>query len=269
MPTPLESLAQEALRRLEPLPLPQGAPQLLACREGRALLRGPQGLEEVAVSDLPGHLDLSPLLDHTLLKPEARMEDLDRLCEEALGWRVASVCVNPLWVARCAARLQGSGVRTCTVVGFPLGASTAHMKAAEAKAACREGAQEIDMVLSVGQARSEDWEAIRRELAQVRSAVPEATVKLILETCLLTDAQKSQVCLLAVEEGLDFVKTSTGFSTGGATAADIALMRRAVGSRAGVKASGGIRSYAAALDLVLAGATRLGVSASRAIVAFE
>jgi len=266
METCLECLVSDALRRLKTMPPPTGRPQLLACMDDRCLLRNSQGLLEVPVAELPAALDLSPLVDHTLLKPEARMEDIDRLCDEALEFRFASVCVNPLWVARCATRLEGSPVRVCTVVGFPLGASTSHMKAAEAREATRDGAQEVDVVLSVGLAKAGEWESVRRELGQVRSAVPGATLKLILEACLLSDPEKTAVCGLAVEEGFDFVKTSTGFASGGATEADVALLRKTVGTRLGVKASGGIRTYPAARAMVLAGATRLGLSASRAVM---
>lgn len=269
MVSPLASLAQEALRRLDSQDLPQGPPQLLVCHEGRALLRGSRGLEEVRIDALPERLDLAPLLDHTLLKAEAQAEDMDRLCDEAMEWRVASVCVNPLWVARCAARLQGSAVRTCTVAGFPLGASTAGQKVAEAGAARSEGAQEIDVVLSVGQARAGEWGAVARELERVRAATEGTTLKLILETCLLTDPEKVRACQAAVAAGVDFVKTSTGFSSGGATIADVALLRSAVGALAGVKASGGIRSYAQAMEMLRAGATRLGVSASTTILSFH
>ena len=262
----LLTIAAEVLRRLDGSPFTSSRFQLLAAHEGACLLRGPEGLAEVSSAELPAALDLAPLLDHTLLKAEARQEDLDRLCEEALEFRCACVCVNPLWVARCAARLQGSAVRTCTVVGFPLGAASSHMKATEAREAFRDGAQEIDVVLSVGLARMGDWEGVARELGQIRRAIPDAVLKLILETCLLTDPEKVRVCQVAVAEGVDFVKTSTGFSSGGATRADVALLRGAVGTAAGVKASGGIRSYASALEMVLAGATRLGVSASRAII---
>jgi len=265
----LLSIAAEVLRRLDGSPFKASRFQLLAVHGDLCLLRGPEGLAEVPWADLPSALDLSPLLDHTLLKAEARQEDIDQLCEEALEFGVASVCVNPLWVARCAARLQGSAVRTCTVVGFPLGATASHMKVTEAREAFREGAQEIDAVLSVGLARMGDWEGVGRELGQLRRAVPDAVLKLILETCLLTDPEKTRVCQVAVEEGVDFVKTSTGFSSGGATASDVALLRGAVGASAGVKASGGIRSYASALEMVRSGATRLGVSASRTILAFR
>lgn len=213
-----------------------------------------------------GPFDLSPLIDHTLLKPEATGAQVEVLCAEALAYGFASVCVNSLWVPLAASLLQGSTVRTCTVVGFPLGASLSVAKAAEAEAALQAGAQEIDMVLSVGQARSGDWEAVRRDLESVRRAVPApAVLKVILETCLLDDAQKTRACELAKEVGLDFVKTSTGFSSGGATEADVALMRTVVGASLGVKASGSIRTYEVALAMVRAGATRLGLSASLAV----
>jgi deoxyribose-phosphate aldolase len=163
--------------------------------------------------------------------------------------------------------LKGSPVRTCTVVGFPLGASTSQAKAHEAGLALTAGAQEVDMVLAIGAVKSGDWEAVRRDLEALRSAVPAPTIlKVILETCLLNDAEKVRACELARDAGLDFVKTSTGFSTGGATEADVALMRRTVGPGVGVKASGGIRTYEGALQMVRAGATRLGLSASVAVV---
>jgi deoxyribose-phosphate aldolase len=169
-------------------------------------------------------------------------------------------------VPLAASLLKGSPVRACTVVGFPLGASSFRAKAREAELALKDGAQEVDMVLAIGAARSGDWEAVRRDLAGLRSAVPApAVLKVILETCLLDEAEKVQACELAREAGLDFVKTSTGFSTGGATEADVALLRRVVGPRLGVKASGGIRTYEAALQMVRAGATRLGLSASVAV----
>jgi len=265
MNTDLVGLASEILWRLEGSPLPAGRPQLLVCREDCCLLRGAKGLFELPFRELPP-VDLSPLIDHTILKPDATSGAIDRLCDEALTHGFASVCVNPLWVSRCAARLQGSSVRVCSVIGFPLGANRPALKAEEARVAQLEGAQEIDTVLSVGQAKAGDWEAIRLELAEIRRAVPGAVLKLILETCLLTEEEKIRACQLAVAEGFEFVKTSTGFSSAGATEADIALMRKVVGASAGVKASGGIRTYPAALAMVQAGATRLGLSASVTIV---
>lgn len=259
------------IRARAPEPPAPGVTQLLGCVAGWGLFRDAQGLHHRAMDALPpgqaGPFDLSPLIDHTLLKPEATADQVATLCLEARAHGFASVCVNSLWVPLAASLLQGSPVRVCTVVGFPLGASLSEVKAAEARAAIKAGAQEVDMVLTVGQARAGDWEAVAHDLAAVRRAVPRPGVlKVILETCLLDDAQKARACDLAREAGLDFVKTSTGFSTGGATEADIALMRRQVGLAVGVKASGGIRTYDTALAMVKAGATRLGLSASLAVV---
>ena len=219
------------------------------------------------IAPTEGPWDLSPLIDHTLLKPEAVGAQVEALCAEALTYGFASVCVNPLWVSLAASLLRGSPVRTCTVVGFPLGASTLRAKAFEAEEAQKDGAQEVDMVLAIGLAKAGDWETVRKDLEGLRSVVQSPSVlKVILETCLLDEAEKTRACELALEAGLDFVKTSTGFSTGGATEADVALMRRVVGPRLGVKASGGIRTYETALQMVRAGATRLGLSASVAVV---
>ncbi len=261
----LHALASEVLARVSGNRPPRERPQLLGCREGLCLLRGPEGLREVPVAELPTHLDLSPLIDHTLLKPAALGTEIDQLCDEALEYEFASVCVNPYWVPRCARRLEGSEVRVCTVIGFPLGANTTRMKAEEAREAVACGAREVDMVLAIGLAKGGDWESVRRDYRAVREAVPAATLKVILETCLLTDEEKAQASRIAAEENLDFVKTSTGFSTGGATEADVRLMRDIVGARTGVKASGGVRTYEDALRMVLAGATRLGLSSSLAV----
>ena len=266
---PLLDLTAE-IRARSRFPAGAGRAQLLGCTEGHGLLRDGAGLHH-RVLDLiappQGPWDLSPLIDHTLLKAEATGAQVEALCAEALAHGFASVCVNPLWVPLAASLLKGGPVRTCTVVGFPLGASALRAKAFEAETALREGAQEVDMVLAVGAAKAGDWETVQRDFRAVRSAVPApALVKVILETCLLDDAEKVHACELAVEAGLDFVKTSTGFSTGGATTADVAILRRTVGSGLGVKASGGIRTYETALQMVLAGATRLGLSASVAVV---
>jgi deoxyribose-phosphate aldolase len=234
------------------------------------LFRDARGLHHrsfAQISATEGPWDLSPLIDHTLLKADATGAQVETLCAEALTYGFASVCVNPLWVPLAASLLKGSLVRTCTVVGFPLGASAFRAKAFEAEVALAEGAQEVDMVLAIGAAKAGDWDAVRRDFEGLRAAVPApATLKVILETCLLNDAEKVHACELASEAGLDFVKTSTGFSTGGATEADVALMRQTVGSSLGVKASGGIRTYDVALQMVHAGATRLGLSASVAVV---
>ncbi len=266
---PLLDLTAEIRARVPGLPR-AGVTQLLGCVEGHALFRDARGLHhrpwgQVAPSE--GPWDLSPLIDHTLLKPEATGAQVEALCAEALRYGFATVCVNPLWVPLASSLLKGSPIRTCTVVGFPLGATACRAKAYEAELAQNEGAQEVDMVLAIGAAKAGDWEAVLRDLEVLRAATPRPTVlKVILETCLLDDVEKVRVCELACEAGLDFVKTSTGFSTGGATEADVALLRGKVGAALGVKASGGIRSYEAALGMVRAGATRLGLSASVAVV---
>lgn len=266
---PLLDLTAE-IRARSSFPSGAGRAQLLGCTEGHGLLRDSTGLHHRRLELLgPPHgpWDLSPLIDHTLLKAEATGAQVEALCAEALDHGFASVCVNPLWVPLVATLLKGSSVRTCTVVGFPLGVSALRTKAFEAETALWEGAQEVDMVLAIGAAKAGDWETVRQDFNAVRAAAPvPALVKVILETCLLTDAEKALVCELAVEAGLDFVKTSTGFSTGGATTADVALLRRTVCCNVGVKASGGIHTYEAALQMVLAGASRLGLSASMAVV---
>jgi len=266
---PLLDLTAEIRARV-PEPPKEGVTQLLGCDEGYGLFRDARGLHHRAFSQIApteGPWDLSPLIDHTLLKAEATGDQVELLCAEARAHGFASVCVNPLWVSLAASLLKGSPVRTCTVVGFPLGASAFRAKAFEAETALKEGAQEVDMVVALGAVKGGDWDAVRRDFEGLRAAVPApATLKVILETCLLTDTEKVRACELACDAGLNFVKTSTGFSTGGATEADVALMRRTVGSGLGVKASGGIRTYEVALRMVRAGATRLGLSASVAVV---
>jgi deoxyribose-phosphate aldolase len=269
MMDPLLDLTAEIRARVPESPK-EGVTQLLGCVEGYCLFRDGRGLHHRSFAQIlptEGPWDLSPLIDHTLLKPEATGAQVEILCAEALEHGFASVCINPLWVSLAASLLKGSPVRTCTVVGFPLGASASRAKAFEAEVAQHDGAQEVDMVLAIGAVKAGDWEFVRRDLRALRAATPAPTVlKVILETCLLDDAEKSRACELACEAGLDFVKTSTGFSSGGATEADVALMRRTVGASLGVKASGGIRTYEAALRMVRAGATRLGLSASLAVV---
>ncbi len=212
------------------------------------------------------HRELAKYIDHTLLKAEARKEDIERLCREALEHGFHSVCVNPDFVPLAHAILEGSGVKVCTVVGFPLGANEPAVKAYEAALAVKEGAEEVDMVINVSQALDGDFEYLEREIAEVRKAVPNALLKVIIETCYLDDRQKEAACLAAKRAKADFVKTSTGFGKGGATKEDVALMRKTVGPEMGVKASGGIHSAAEALDMIKAGATRLGTSASLKIV---
>lgn len=266
---PLLDLTAELRGRVPGLPR-EGVTQLLGCVQDFGLFRDWKGLHHRSFGQIApgeGPWNLAPLIDHTLLKPEATGTQVETLCAEALTYGFASVCVNPLWVSLAASLLKGSPVRTCTVVGFPLGASAHRAKAFEAETALQDGAQEIDMVLAIGAAKAGDWEAVRRDFEGLRRAVPApAVLKVILETCLLDDAEKTRACELALEAELEFVKTSTGFSTGGATEADVVLMRRVVGPRLGVKASGGIRTYETALQMVRAGATRLGLSASVAVV---
>ncbi|WP_245552892.1 deoxyribose-phosphate aldolase [Brevibacillus massiliensis] len=210
-------------------------------------------------------LQLNKYIDHTLLKPEATAEMIDQLCAEAKEYGFASVCVNPTWVKRSAEKLAGTNVKVCTVIGFPLGATTPEAKAAETRDAVANGAAEVDMVLNIGALKSGDYELVKRDVAAVVEAADGALVKVILETCLLGDQEKVTACKLSVEAGAHYVKTSTGFSTGGATVEDIALMRKTVGPDIGVKASGGIRDRAAALAMIEAGATRIGTSSGVAI----
>ena len=207
---------------------------------------------------------LATYMDHTLLKPEATAADIDRVVAEARQFGTASVCVNPYWVARVAAGLAGSSVKTCTVIGFPLGATSTASKVAETRDATAHGAQEIDMVINIGELKAGNDDAVRSDISAVANAAHEAgaLLKVIIETCLLSDEEKRRACELSVAGGADFVKTSTGFST----PADITLMRETVGPELGVKASGGIRTLEAAIAMIEAGATRLGVSAAVSIL---
>jgi len=205
---------------------------------------------------------VAALIDHTLLKPEATRKDIDRICGEAILSRFASVCVNPVFVPRVVAKLRDTPIKTCAVIGFPLGANLTATKVAEAKAAIKEGAQELDMVIHVGALKAEDDELVGADIHAVVAAAHagKAICKVIIETCLLIQDEKERACKLAVEAGADFVKTSTGFSSSGATLEDVALMRRVVGSKVGVKASGGVRSLDDFLKMLQAGATRIGTS---------
>lgn len=215
-----------------------------------------------------GDNNVASAIDHTLLKPDATAADIDTLCREAAEWKFATVCVNPTWVARAAGRLRGTGVGVCSVVGFPLGATTPDVKQYEARRAIFDGATEIDMVLNVGALKSGDVRTVTDDIRAVVGACAErdVTSKVILETALLTDEEKVTACTLAKAAGADFVKTSTGFGPGGATAADVALMRRVVGAEMGVKASGGVRDLQQVKAMVAAGATRIGASAGVRIV---
>ena len=212
--------------------------------------------------------DVSALVDHTLLKADATRDDITRICSEARDSKFASVCINPCWVKLAALLLAGSPVRVCTVVGFPLGANDSRTKVDEAKHVLSQGAQELDMVQNIGALRSGDVETIRYEFAELARVAHAggAILKVIIETCLLTEEQKVTACRLAADAGADFVKTSTGFSTGGATVEDVALMRRTVGESVGVKASGGVRTLDAVYQMVAAGATRIGTSSGVSIL---
>lgn len=209
---------------------------------------------------------LASYIDHTILKPDAQRSEVTKLCEEAVLFKFASVCVNPYWVPMVAEKLKGSGVLTCCVVGFPLGATLTQCKAQEADACVSHGADEVDMVINIGALKDGDLNTVRSDIAAVKAACAGRTLKVIIETCLLSDAEKATACRLSAEAGADFVKTSTGFSKSGATVADVALMRQTVGPLLGVKASGGIRTQAEALSMIAAGASRVGASASVSIV---
>jgi deoxyribose-phosphate aldolase len=216
---------------------------------------------------VPTPEELARLIDHTLLRPETTSREVESLCRDGLRYGFAAVCVNPCHVARCAELLANSPVGICTVVGFPLGANNTVVKAFEAEKACADGATELDMVMNVGALLDGDRAAVAADIEEVVTAASgRAIVKVILETCLLDDKQKALACDIAVECGAAFVKTSTGFGRGGATVHDVRVLRRAVGPMTGVKASGGIRTLPQAVELIEAGATRLGTSAGTALV---
>lgn len=217
---------------------------------------------------IPGSLDLAKTIDHTLLKPEATEEQIAQLCFEARKYGFASVCVNPTWVDLCAKLLEGSAVKVCSVIGFPLGATAPEVKAFETQNALDHGASEIDMVINIGALKARDLDLVAKDIRGVVTAAHArgALVKVIIEAVLLTDEEKTIACLLSKEAGADFVKTSTGFASGGATVHDVELMRRVVGPEMGVKAAGGVRTYEDAEKMIKAGATRIGASAGVKIV---
>ncbi len=215
----------------------------------------------------PIQKELAKYIDHTLLKPEATQDQIEKLCAEAVQYGFASVCVNPTWVRLCRELTRGSDVLVCTVAGFPLGANTPATKAYETQKAVEEGADEIDMVINIGRLKSGDYKFVEKDIRVVVEATGrKAEVKVIIETCYLTDEEKIKASLLVKQGGAHFVKTSTGFGKQGATLGDVALMRKVVGSELGVKAAGGIRDYQIAAQMIEAGATRLGASASVAII---
>lgn len=212
-------------------------------------------------------MELAKYIDHTLLRTDAQRADVAKLIEEAKAYHFASVCVSPIWVSYVSEALRDTGIKTCTVIGFPQGATPSAVKAFETKQAVADGADEVDMVIAVGRLKDGDDAYVKADIeAVVQAAGGKALTKVIIETCLLTDEEKRRACLLAKEAGADFVKTSTGFASGGATAADVRLMRESVGETMGVKAAGGIRSRADAEAMIAAGATRLGTSSGVKIV---
>ncbi|MBD9297683.1 MULTISPECIES: deoxyribose-phosphate aldolase [Megamonas] len=207
-------------------------------------------------------MNINKLIDHTALKPNTNKESILKLIAEAKTYDFASVCVNPCWVALAHQELKNTDIKVCTVIGFPLGANTTEVKVFETKDAIEKGAQEIDMVINIAMLKDKEYDYVENEIHQiVEAAKDKAIVKIIIETCLLTDEEKIKACELSQKAGADFVKTSTGFSTGGATVHDIALMRKTVGAEMGVKASGGVHTHEEALAMVEAGATRIGASA--------
>lgn len=236
-------------------------------RVGRVVSAGADRLSS-RLGVIPQDLNLASMIDHTLLKPDATPDQIAQLCFEARKYNFASVCVNPTHVALCSQLLKGSPVKVCTVIGFPLGATSTEVKVFETKQAIQNGASEIDMVINIGALKARDLELVARDIRSVveTSHNAGAIVKVIIEAALLTDEEKTIACLISKEVGADFVKTSTGFASGGATVEDVALMRRVVGPDIGVKAAGGIRTREDAENMVKAGATRIGASAGVKIV---
>ena len=236
-------------------------------RAGKVVSAGAERLAST-IGVIPQDLRLANMIDHTLLKPDATPDQIAQLCFEARKHGFASVCINPAWVKLCAQLLEGSPVKVCTVIGFPLGATAPEVKAFECQNAIEHGATEIDMVINIGALKARDLELVAKDICGVVRAAHArgAIVKVIIEAALLTDEEKTIACLLSKEAGADFVKTSTGFASGGATVHDVALMRRAVGPEMGVKAAGGVRTYEDAESMLKAGATRIGASAGVKII---
>jgi len=277
-----ETLTEEVLKRLRSLessgggmPAPAGdgpSPGVTiacvgsACTIVRAMVDDGASRVTCALGCREIESDLAEYIDHTLLRPDATEAEVRTLCEEAVRYGFASVCVNPYWASFAAGLLRGCKVPVCTVAGFPLGATSTAAKAFEADDAVRAGAEEIDMVINVGEIKGKNYAAAERDIEGVVGAASGRTVKVIIETALLTDEEKVTACVIARQAGADFVKTSTGFAKAGATAEDVRLMRRVVGPEVRIKAAGGIRDEAAARSLIAAGADRLGASASVKIV---
>lgn len=268
----VDTITAEVMKRLSDGPATNvpDAPPSVQTPAGAVAGTSP-GEPNDAVVDIPIiPSDVAKYIDHTLLKPEATAEQIDALCAEAKEHTFYSVCVNTSWVRRCARNLQGTPVKVCAVVGFPLGAMSGRSKNFETRHAIEDGAREIDMVINVGALKSRDFKAVEEDIKWVRRACTRNVIlKVIIETALLSDDEKVLVCQIAKNAGADFVKTSTGFSHHGATVADVRLMRRTVGPKMGVKAAGGVRSFADAVDMIKAGATRLGTSSGVKIVRGE
>jgi deoxyribose-phosphate aldolase len=239
----------------------------VVARMGSQGSKPPAGGEQGSGGPAPLPSELARYIDHTLLKPEATEEQVNKLCEEAARHHFYSVCVNSSWAEHCARKLGGTGVKVCAVVGFPLGAMDSRAKAFEARTAIANGANEIDMVMNVGAMKAKNLKLVREDMLSVRRACRSGIIlKVIIETCMLTDEEKVLSCQIAKDVEADFVKTSTGFNKAGATVADIALMRRTVGPKMGVKAAGGVKCFDDAVAMIRAGATRLGTSSGALIV---
>jgi len=236
--------------------------RLCTDRMGNVVNAGAERLSST-LGVIPQDMNLAKMIDHTLLKPDATQQEIAQLCFEARKYGFASVCVNPTWVSLCAELLKGASAKVCTVIGFPLGATSSETKAFETETAIRQGATEIDMVINIGGLKARDLETVAKDIRGVVNAAHARNiiVKVIIETSLLTDEEKTIASLLSKEAGADFVKTSTGFAGGGATVHDVELMRKTVGPQMGVKASGGVRTFEDAASMIKAGATRIGASA--------
>ena len=236
-------------------------------KAGQVISAGAERLSST-LGVIPQDLNIAKMIDHTLLKPDATQQEIAQLCFEARKYGFASVCVNPTWVSLCAQLLQGSPVKVCTVIGFPLGATSSETKAFETETAIRQGATEIDMVINIGALKARDLETVAKDIRGVVNVAHAhgILVKVIIETVLLNDEEKTIACLISKEAGADFVKTSTGFAGGGATVHDVELMRKTVGPQMGVKASGGVRTFEDAESMIKAGATRIGASAGVKII---
>ena len=236
-------------------------------RAGHVVNAGAERLSST-LGVIPQDLNIAKMIDHTLLKPDATQQEIAQLCFEARKYGFASVCVNPTWVSLCAELLKGSPVKVCTVIGFPLGATSSETKVFETETAIRQGATEIDMVINIGALKARDLDLVAKDIRGVVNAAHSrgAIVKVIIEAALLNNEEKTIASLLSKEAGADFVKTSTGFASGGATVHDVELMRKTVGPQMGVKAAGGVRTFEDAQNMIKAGATRIGASAGVKII---